>query len=551
MQSNESLIAELAELKAQLQEANDTIEAIRTGQVDALVVKNENGHQLYTLKSADQTYRVFIEKMKEGAVTLNKQGVILYSNSQFAAMVNLPLSRVTGMHFINFISDQYRDDFNNLMEKGWQSDSKGELRMMNQNGYSIPFLFSFTSLQLDKEEALSLILTDLSIQKESENQLKQKNAQLEEARLAVTKINERLEELVKERTHELFMSREHFRFLADNIPVIVWTAKADGTTDYFNHKWFEYSGLNLEQSLNGGARATIHPEDIDKSVSNWNEAKKNKTKFITEYRLQRASDKAYRWHVAKGEPFKDEHGNILAWFGTITDIEEQKKELERKDEFISVASHELKTPLTSIKGYLQLMENQTMLTPADTKLFISKANIAVNKLQHLINDLLDVSRIEAGKLEFDRKAIDLSNLVNNCLENNRYVYSSYNIQGEVENGIHVLGNEDRLEQVLMNLLGNAVKYSPERKDIIVKVQRNGTKGIVSVTDFGNGILPDDQPRIFERFYRSDENKYSTQGLGMGLFISSEIIREHDGKIWVQSKPGEGSVFTFTLPLIAG
>src|SRR5689334_2292994 len=119
-----SLTDELAELRLQLQEANETIEAIRTGQVDALVVKKGEDHHLYTLKSADQTYRVFIEKMKEGAVTLNKEGIILYCNSQFATMVNQPLAKVIGLCFHDFIPTECRDEYIGLFEKGWKSDSK-------------------------------------------------------------------------------------------------------------------------------------------------------------------------------------------------------------------------------------------------------------------------------------------------------------------------------------------------------------------------------------------------------------------------------------------
>ena len=179
LQTYDSLLAELEELHVRLQEANETIEAIRSGEVDALVVKGENGHQLYTLKSADQTYRVLIEKMKEGAVTLNKDGVILYSNSQFASMVNFPLAQVIGLSFLDFIPDGSKENFKILMKQGWQSDSKGEIWLANKNNTLIPFLLSFTSLELDEGRALSIILTDLTSQKETEKQLKQKNADYE------------------------------------------------------------------------------------------------------------------------------------------------------------------------------------------------------------------------------------------------------------------------------------------------------------------------------------------------------------------------------------
>src|SRR5678809_641558 len=170
----EELLEDLEELTLQLKEANETIHAIRTGQIDALVVETEGGPQLYTLKSADHTYRVFIEKMKEGAVTLNSKGIILYCNSRFADMINTPLAKVIGLPIIDFIPDQYRSKFKKITEQGWESDSKGELFLKNKNGNLIPFLLSVTSLDLYEGTALSIILTDLTLQKEHEKQLELK-----------------------------------------------------------------------------------------------------------------------------------------------------------------------------------------------------------------------------------------------------------------------------------------------------------------------------------------------------------------------------------------
>src|SRR6187399_1818949 len=140
----EELLEELEDLSFQLKEANETIHAIRTGQIDALVVETEEGPQLYTLKSADHTYRVFIEKMKEGAVTLNRKGIILYSNSQFADMINMPLAKVISLPILDFIPDQYKGKFNKLTDQAWEFDSKGEIFLKNNTGELVPFLLSLT-----------------------------------------------------------------------------------------------------------------------------------------------------------------------------------------------------------------------------------------------------------------------------------------------------------------------------------------------------------------------------------------------------------------------
>jgi two-component system, OmpR family, phosphate regulon sensor histidine kinase PhoR len=540
------LLAEMQELQIQLQEAQDAIEAIRTGQVDALVVRNGHGHQLYTLKSADQTYRVFIEKMKEGAVTLDRNCIILYCNSQFASMVGLPLPVVIGMNFIEFVPIEFLEYFKKLSNRGWQSDSKGEIQLKKKNNERISFLLSFTSLELDEGKALSIILTDLTMQKETEEQLRLKNELLEEARRHADKMNEELEDIVVERTRDLYLSREHFKFLADNIPVIVWTAEANGAASYFNKQWYEYTGLTVEESKGEKCKKVLYPEDVIAASRVWVEAIQRKMPFHFECRIKRARDESFHWHLVKGEPFKDEAGNLIAWFGTSTDIEDQKKEMDKKDEFISTASHELKTPLSSVKGYVQLIGRQKTL-PKTVNQYVAKANESITKLQHLINNLLDVSKIAAGKLKFTTSVFNLSDLINSCVEDSIHMYGPYNIKSEVQPGLYVLGNAERLEQVLMNLISNAVKYSPDHKEIIVCGESKNNRVIVSVQDFGLGLSDEHQKKVFERFFRVETGTFAP-GLGIGLYISSEIIKEHNGRIQVESKLNKGSTFSFSLAL---
>src|SRR6185312_13472120 len=176
-------------LRQKLDEANDTIDAIRAGKVDAFIVKDKEGHRIYTLKSADQTYRVFIEKMIEGAVTLNKNGIILYSNSRFASMIHISLSKIMGSYFQQYVSVESTAVFNTLVEKGWKEECKGEISLISDNGKVIPVLISLTTLELDEGTALSLILTDLTSQKNIEKQLREKNEQLEAAKLFTEKLN--------------------------------------------------------------------------------------------------------------------------------------------------------------------------------------------------------------------------------------------------------------------------------------------------------------------------------------------------------------------------
>jgi PAS domain S-box-containing protein len=199
----EQLQDENRQLHQQLQELNDTIDAIRTGQVDAIIVTDPvAGQQLYTLKSADHTYRVFIEKMNEGAVTINRQGVILYCNSRFAEMVGMPLSKVAGAYLESFMDGDCQNDFEDLIESGWTKDIKMELSI-RQHSTIIPCQLSVTTLELDGRELLSVIITDLSFQKDTQKLLKENNIRLQQANLQLEASNHDLQQFASVASHDL------------------------------------------------------------------------------------------------------------------------------------------------------------------------------------------------------------------------------------------------------------------------------------------------------------------------------------------------------------
>ncbi|MEO7213571.1 ATP-binding protein [Mucilaginibacter sp.] len=549
--SNNSFLAEIEELRQQLEEATDTIHAIRTGQVDALVVKDTGGHQLYTLKTADQTYRVFIEKMNEGAVTVNREGIVLYCNTRFANMADTPLEEAIGMPILSFVPRDSRDRLQKLIDKSWNGDCKDEITLEDGGGKDMHCMFSCNTIDLDSGTALSLIITDLTILKATEQELKLRNDQLEEARTAAETMNESLEVTVKERTHDLTISREHFKLLTNNIVQMTWTNLPDGKFSSYNQRWYDYTGLNFAATGGFGWKEVVHPDDLAETVEKFNHSLQSGEMFEVENRYRR-HDGVYRWHLNRANPLKNDNGEIIFWVGTATDIEDQKREMERKDEFIGIASHELKTPLTSLKGYLQLISayNKEELPPV-IKNYISKAGGSLNKLQSLINDLLDVSKIKAGRLEYAVDDVNTNDLVGQCMENAVHMYPLYTFENQADKNYKIYGNQERLEQVLMNLVNNAVKYSYVNKTVIIGTeQRNGYVRI-SVTDQGIGLSNDQKSKIFERFYRVEDKKNMTSGLGMGLYISHEIIQNHNGRIGVDSELGKGSTFYVELPLVVG
>jgi signal transduction histidine kinase len=253
--------------------------------------------------------------------------------------------------------------------------------------------------------------------------------------------------------------------------------------------------------------------------------------------------------------FTEEHEKLLTGISSQAAVaidnaklyEEVKTLNTRKDEFIGVAGHELRTPITTIKGYLQLLEEKT--PEGLTKDFIEKALRQVNKLNRLITDLLDVTRIHAGKLDYTKSRCSLIGLVKECIETVCQIHTSHVIESRLSDGdLIVMVDPTKIEQVLINFLINAIKYSPGQNRIFVQVIREPGRAVVSVRDSGIGIPKQHLINIFHRYYRVSHSQYVIAGLGMGLYISKEIIDRHNGSMWVESEEGKGSTFYFALPL---
>jgi PAS domain S-box-containing protein len=254
--------------------------------------------------------------------------------------------------------------------------------------------------------------------------------------------------------------------------------------------------------------------------------------------------------------FTREHEQLVSGVATQATValdnaklyEEIQKLNDKKDEFIGLASHELKTPVTSLSGYLQIL-NRTLSEADRNKPFVQKALLQVNKLSELISDLLDVSKIETGHLPLSFTKFDLVQLVLDVIELTQYTTKTHRIVmcPEVES-IMVFADKQRIEQVIINLLSNAIKYSPNKMLVNVIVGINNDRARVAVQDFGMGIHQDQQERVFSRFYRVEELAAHISGLGIGLYISKEIINRHNGKLWLESEVDTGSIFSFEIPV---
>jgi PAS domain S-box-containing protein len=340
-------------------------------------------------------------------------------------------------------------------------------------------------------------------------------------------------------------NENRFRFLLNAIPQQVWTATPEGALNYVNQVVSNDFGHVSEAVVGYGWQEFIHPDDLSATLKTWKQALESGREYQNEFRLKFA-DGAYYWHLARAVPFIEDD-EITLWLGTNTNIHLQKANESKKDEFISIASHELKTPLTTIKAFFQLTKREISASKP-LNVFMEKAERQMDRLERLISDLLDVSKINAGKMTYNQEEFHFGNALADVIESVQQTTRTHTIEFDGNCSAKYYGDQHRIEQVVINLLSNAVKYSPEGNRIIVKCEVEDNHIIVSVQDFGIGIEEENLKDLFNRFYRVENTASRFQGLGLGLFISAEIIKRHGGSFWIESKVGEGSTFYFLLPL---
>lgn len=355
-------------------------------------------------------------------------------------------------------------------------------------------------------------------------------------------------------------SEEQLRQFVESMPQMAFIAAANGDITYFNRPWYEYvKGLDGTEGWGWKDKPIHHPDDLPIVIRRWSHSIESGEPYEIEYRLRR-HDGVYRWHLGRANPIKDRDGKITKWIGTNTDIHDKKEIEERlenairsRDEFLSIASHELKTPLTAM--HLQNQIYKRAAKKADSfdrqrvEDMVDQNERQVYRLRKLVEDMLDVSRIRVGKLKTYKELGDLSVHLRDIVEKMfpQFLQKGFPepelfIDPDIEADYDML----RIEQVLTNLLLNAIRYG-EKKPVTVSLQKTHDHVMIKIKDRGIGISQSDKERIFEKFERGIDS-YDVSGLGLGLYISKKIIEAHDGEISVEARPGQGSEFTITLPL---
>jgi len=360
------------------------------------------------------------------------------------------------------------------------------------------------------------------------------------------------------------ISAERFRFLAESMPLMIFTAKPNGDIDYVNHQLTEFTGLRGEDICNSGRLLFTHEEEMEEHASRWRRSIESGDPFQHECRFRRA-DGVYRWHLTRASAMRDAEGNIVIWVGSSTDIDDRKsaeetlvrqyKESETlsraKDEFLATSSHELRTPLTSILGWSELLV-MGRLDAETQRVALDSIRQSAKAQSRLIDDMLDVSRLLTGKLELNSEMVDVAAALLLAIRAVTPAAENKNIRLEksfAHDVSRVYGDATRLQQIFWNILSNAVKFTSAGGRIRVRLSSFDSQVEVEVSDTGKGISREFLPRVFQSL--SQEGASSTRqhgGLGLGLSIVKQLTEMHGGTVRAESDgPGRGATFSVFLP----
>jgi PAS domain S-box-containing protein len=620
MKTSTAVDEKLLDLQRQLDEAEDTLRAIRQGEVDALVIDDGKDQVIYTLTSADYPYRLMIDEMNEGAVSLSTDSLILYSNRNFAGILGLPETNMTGASLADFILPQMRDRFLMDLEEARERAVRREYTLHLEGGRDVPVLISFAKLQ-PQTNSISVIVTDLTAQKELEEKLRQ--------------AKDGLEELVGDRTKELRESEARlFRLLEHSaadlkamrrLNEIGAVCAKDGNDEAaclneILNVGIEISGadkgnIQLVDEETGALRMAAHKgfepwfldyfEGVADANSACGVALKTKQRVIVENITQseifvgKSSLSILREadvFAVQSLPLVSSTGAVLGIISThfnnphrpteqelrLMDLlarqtadylERKRVEKDReqllsrehglrqtaeeanrlKDEFLAIMSHELRNPLNVILGYAELLLRMDEIKSAP---HLNRMADAVKRnavaQSKLIRDLLDLSRLRSGKLELNRETVSPIASIENAIETVRMDAASKGVEIAVEapdDVLFVQADPVRLEQIIWNLLNNSVKFTPSGGQIIVRLEEENDKIVLTVCDNGQGIDSTFLPHIFEIFRQADPGTSRAQsGMGIGLAVVQQLVELHGGSVSAYSAgAGKGATFTIRLP----
>jgi PAS domain S-box-containing protein len=357
----------------------------------------------------------------------------------------------------------------------------------------------------------------------------------------------------------LAASEAKFRSIANAMPQMVWSTLPDGFHDYYNERWYDFTGAVPGDTDGAHWADMFHPEDRDEAWARWSRSLASGETYEVQYRLRHRSGD-YRWVLGRALPVRDGAGAIIRWMGTCTDIHDQKLAEnalrlanQRKDEFLAMLAHELRNPLAPISTAAQVMR----LRYNDAEYVKRASEIIGRQVRHmtdLVDDLLDVSRVTRGQVQMEREPVDLKTVVNNAVEQARPLIEARHhdlFMHVAAAPAWVSGDRTRLTQAVSNLLNNAAKYTQQHGRIELDLGIQDGVATLAVRDNGSGIAPGLLPHVFELFTQGERTPDRAQGgLGLGLTLVNSIAAHHGGSVHAASGgQGQGSTFTLRLPVV--
>lgn len=431
-------------------------------------------------------------------------------------------------------------------------------------------------------DGLVMTLTNIDDRKEIERKLRDNVDELSVAKENYQKLNVDLEEKIKARTEELENIAQEFKFVTDFMPQMVWATQPDGYHDFYNKQWYDYTGLSFEETKGKGWNGVLHPDDQQRAWKVWDHCLKTGEPYEVEYRFKRF-DGEYRWFLGRALPLRNEAGEIIKWFGTCTDIHDQKlaneileqkvkertgelqkanAELEASNtellQFASVASHDLKEPLRKIHIFSNLIKDRYLANMDGAAEYIERVITASARMTKLINDLLTFTRLSISS---SYENVSLNRLIDEVMSDLELVITEKHAIIEVDDLPKVDAITGQIRQVFQNIISNALKFSKKDERPRIKItgelvdrcaieaKKNVKGDFVRITIKDNGIGFDQQfsEKIFTIFQRL-HTKEQYEGTGIGLAITRKIIEKHNGVITATGKEGEGAKFVIVLPL---
>lgn len=555
------LLQESEALRARAEEAEETLRAIRNGEVDALVVYTSEGDQVFTLRGAETPYRVIVENMNEGAATLTSDGLILYGNARLSEMLKTPLLQVIGSSLFDFTPEQEQHRLADLLEKSVKGHTKSETFVITGENISLPIQISMRHLSIDGVPGLSAVFTDISETKRAEALLEKR---VQERTAELIAANDKLCQEIIERKRaedELVESEERFRKVFEEGSLGMVLAGMDYRFTKVNKRFCEMVGYSEEELSALTPFDITHPEDTKKDRELAAGLIDGSIPYFTMDKRYIRKDSRIIWITITISLLRSNEGKPHYFLGMINDITDRKnaeKDRERLiveletamrelEGFTYSVSHDLRAPIRHINSFAQLLkEDAWPLLSEQSRSFLSTVLRASLKMGTLVDELLEFSRM--GRVELKESLVDLNIVVHEAINNSSVETKNRDIQWKIAGLPKVWGDATMLQLVFLNLIGNALKFTLGRSPAVIEIgQIEGTtEYIIFIRDNGIGFEMQYYDKLFGVFQRLHTDE-KIGGTGIGLANVQRIVQRHRGRVWAEGSVGEGATFCFSLP----